>query len=538
MGQFLFWLEAAVTSVLFAALGLAIVSRIQRRGRRWVVRIVWSMLAILPWLVAIGAFAAVGIWAGGALVPLMLSAIGGIATLLATIAVVTRGRKISPGTNKTIAETWRLSRLALAWVGALLLTCMTFWNLDLAVRQEMAAIRVEAGAVALSVAPPRVPDSQNAAVLYRQAWEALAARNDGPEKWDRAVAEWLHPREGKFRPADERMRAFLERSQAAIELLRKAAERPACNFGTQYNPPSVAVVLPSLSKMRDLSRLLCLSSRAAASKGRMDDAMDDLHAAWVLAEHCTAEPALIASLVAFAAEAQAFDTCQYVLDHGTLNHESLDASVGAVPVSYQDALHRSMRMETAFGMCMFTMADPAMAFPAEHAPGVADAVIGAAAPYRAFLWNADVAAYLRWMHRYEQLSSEPYFKSVSEWQSPRQKAGREGVGGLLASIIAPSFSRSAELAAIADAQRRLVTVSIAMWRYRLAEGSFPSELGQLVPHYVFKVPTDPFTGESMNMARTDDGIVIYSVGPDMNDDGGKPLDRRTLKGDVSLRLRG
>jgi hypothetical protein len=499
------------------------------------------MLAILPWLVAIGGFAAVGIWAGGALVPLILSAIAGIATLLATIAVVKRGRKISPGTNQTIAATWRLSRLAMAWVAALLLTCMTFWNLDLAVRQEMAAIRVEAGAVALSVAPPRVPDSQNAAVLYRQAWEALAARNDEPEKWDRAVAEWLHPSEGKFNPDDERMCAFLKRSQPAIELLRKAAERPACNFGTQYNPPSVALVLPPLSKMRDLSRLLCLSSRAAASKGRMADAMDDLHAAWVLAEHCTAEPALIASLVAFAAEAQAFDTFQYVLDHSTLNHESLGASVNAVPVSYQDALHRSMRMETAFGMSMFTMADPAMAFPAELAaelgPDVADAVIGATAPYRVFLWNADMAAYLRWMHRYEQLSSEPYFKSVSEWQSPRQKAGREGVGGLLASIITPSISRSAELAATADAQRRLVTLAIAMWRYRLAEGSFPSDLGQLVPHYVFKVPTDPFTGESMKVAKTDDGIVIYSVGSDLNDDGGKALDRKTMKGDVSLRSR-
>jgi len=494
------------------------------------------MLAILPWLVAIGGFLAVGIWAGGALVPLVLSAIAGIATLLATIIVVTRGRKISPGTNETIAETRRLSRLAMAWVAALLLTCMTFWNLDLAVRQEMEAIRVEAGVVALSVAPPRVPDSQNAAVLYRQAWEALATRNEAPEKWDRAVAEWLHPSEGKFNPDDERIRVFLERSQPAIELLRKAAERPACNFGTHYNPPSVDLVLPSLRKMRDLSRLLCLSSRAAASKGRMADAIDDLHAAWVLAEHCTAEPVLIASLIAFAAEAQAFDTFQYVLDHGTLNHESLAATSSTVPVSYQDALHRSIQMETAFGMSMFTMADPAMAFPAERAPGVANAVIGVAAPYRVFLWSADVAAYLRWMHRYEQLSSEPFFKSVSEWQSPRQKAGREGVGGLLASILAPSFSRSAELAATADAQRRLVTLTIAMSRYRLAEGSFPSDLGQLVPHYVFEVPTDPFSGESIKMAGTDDGIIIYSVGPDLNDDRGKALDRKTMKGDVCLRL--
>jgi hypothetical protein len=461
----------------------------------------------------------------------------GIAVVVVTVAVIKRGRKISLATDGRVAATWRLNRLALAWVAALLLTCMTFWNLDLAVRQQMAALRVEAGAVALSVAPPRVPESQNAAVLYRQAWEALEARNDEPGKGVRAVAEWLHPTKGKFNPDDERMRVFLKRSQPVIRLLRKAAERPACNFGSQYNRPSVALVLPSLNKRRELSRLLCLSSRVAAGEGSMVDAMADLHAAWALAEHCTAEPALIASLVAFAAEGQAFNTFQYVLDQGTLDNGSLDAGPATVAVSYQNALHRSMRMETAFGMSMFTMADPSAAFTAAAVPGPRGYVISdAAAPYRVFLWDKDVQAYLRWMRRYEQLSSQPYYEHVQEWRKPAQEPGSKRMGGPLATIFVPSFSRSAELAAVADAQRRLVTMTLAMWRYRLTEESFPSDPAQLAPHYCFKPPTDPFTGQSMKMAKTDNGIVVYSVGPDLNDDRGNPLDRQTMKGDVSLRL--
>ena|GEM_PF-3578222 len=83
---------------------------------------------------------------------------------------------------------------------------------------------------------------------------------------------------------------------------------------------------------------------------------------------------------------------------------------------------------------------------------------------------------------------------------------------------------------------RLVTLALAMWRYRLAEGSFPADLGQLVSQYVLKPPTDPFTGQSMKMARTDNGIVVYSVGPDLNDGGGQAFDRKTMKGDVSLRV--
>lgn len=107
---------------------------------------------------------------------------------------------------------------------------------------------------------------------------------------------------------------------------------------------------------------------------------------------------------------------------------------------------------------------------------------------------------------------------------------------MLATIIIPSLSRSAEFAARADAQHRLIVLGAAMWRYRLAEGSFPADLGKLVPKYLLTVPVDPFTGESLKMAKAQGQIVIYSVGPDLKDDGGKPFDQKTAQGDISLML--
>ena len=65
MGQVLFWLEAAIASVLFVSLGVGIVSRTTGRGRRWAIRIAWWFLTVVPWLLAVGAFAATEIWAGG-----------------------------------------------------------------------------------------------------------------------------------------------------------------------------------------------------------------------------------------------------------------------------------------------------------------------------------------------------------------------------------------------------------------------------------------------------------------------------------------
>ena len=46
------------------------------------------------------------------------------------------------------AASWPRGKLAIALLAAVALYCMTWWNLDLAARQQLAALRVEAGAIA------------------------------------------------------------------------------------------------------------------------------------------------------------------------------------------------------------------------------------------------------------------------------------------------------------------------------------------------------------------------------------------------------
>ena len=265
--------------------------------------------------------------------------------------------------------------------------------------------------------------------------------------------------------------------------------------------------------------------------------MEDMSAALALADHVSAEPALIASLVSFAAEHQAFEAFQYLLNQGPLTSDSINAMHLNGPVSFRAALHRSMRMETVFGTSLFTMPDTSAALTAAAIGGPRDYIISdAAAPYRVFLWGKDVAAYLRSMRRYERLAAQPYYENVHEWRNPPQETASKGKGGLLAAIFIPSISRSAEHAARADAQHRLLVLAGAIWQYRLAEGSSPADLDRLVPKYLLKVPVDPFTGKSMKIAKTEGPLTIYSVGADLKDDGGKPLDRKTMQGDISLML--
>jgi hypothetical protein len=67
----------------------------------------------------------------------------------------------------------------------------------------------------------------------------------------------------------------------------------------------------------------------------------------------------------------------------------------------------------------------------------------------------------------------------------------------------------------------LAAAALAVERYRLARGSLPESLDQLVPDGFGVVPQDPFDGASLRYKRLDRGFVVYSVGEDCKDDGGK-----------------
>ena len=80
--------------------------------------------------------------------------------------------------------------------------------------------------------------------------------------------------------------------------------------------------------------------------------------------------------------------------------------------------------------------------------------------------------------------------------------------------------------------------SLAMERYRITNGKWPRKLDELVPEYLAKLPTDPFNGESLLVGTIPGGLVIYSVGPDLQDNNGLVDDLNPLKEgtDIGFRL--
>jgi hypothetical protein len=88
-----------------------------------------------------------------------------------------------------------------------------------------------------------------------------------------------------------------------------------------------------------------------------------------------------------------------------------------------------------------------------------------------------------------------------------------------------------------QAELRCAVVMVAVERFRRANQRWPRALRELVPGYLSQVPLDPFDAAPLRYARREDGVVIYSIGPDGQDNGGT-LDKNPHKvgADVGFRL--
>ena len=553
MGYLAFFLILSAACLLWSAACTAAAARSDRprlRSLLLVVGLALPVLALLPWLWASGWLAFDARmrpnWFGALLTVVLSALIGGIWISRAGLTTIA-------SSAVAVASRWPVIGLFAFAILAKAVSFGTLLILDNAVAAEARAMRVEAAAVMQAALPPAVADAENAAILHAQAAAALAAAPDltaadGPlGQTDPDVAS----------PA---VGALLARHAGLLDTIRRAADMPACRFPRDWTRPSFDMLLAEVQSCRNEGRLLALAARHEAATGKPAAALADAVRLGRIGRQVGSEPILISHLVGIAIDATALSVVADILptltpaDAPLLDDPALRDLVASTP-----SLVRAINGEEAFGLSIFAnfadgrqgiddmgrlAGDPNVAILPQEEP-FSLLIDPLSAVWRAFILPADIAGYRRRFEAYRQLVTGGVDQSRTWPQTQKQIDGieaeiRAGPDGFLSRLIAPATDAVLRSQCMAVARHRAAEVLLAATRERLASGTLPASIDALVPARLPSVPRDPFTTDApLHLKATPEELLIWSVGPDGDDDGGPQKDSEecdTGNDDIGLRM--
>ncbi len=547
MGYVMFYLAVVAACLLWSATFIAAAARTERP---WLRRLLMSIavlvppLSLLPWVGLTGTLAfGAGLetnWFAPTLTACIAAMVGGF-------WIRAGGLSRAGGNGILAAAAWPLVGLAAMFVLAKAVAFGTLLFIDNAVAAQCRPLRSEAAAMMQASLPPPPMTDDDAAPLYLRAFAAIRA-DKTLEKADSILAK---PAPRDLSTAD--VAGVLERHATTLELLRRAADKPGCRFVRDLTRPSFDLLLPEIAEIRKAATLLAVAARRAAADGDTASALRDVVRLHRIATHSAAEPILVCGLVGQAIDTLALETLATVLPKLTPQDLPLLDEIGlrdflATPMSYR----RHFIGEEAFGLA--TMADLAEGrYSLQSFSDLTTASPGSRIRifegpftllYRCFLLPKDVAGYRGVMQQYRAITdhgpSSAGFPRVDAKLKELETEIRARRPGIFGSLMLPALGGVLKSQAKSEAMHDAAEVLVAATGARLANGTLPKTVDDLVPTGFATVPRDPFSADApLKSARTADAWTVYSVGPNGKDDGGPPApdaDKPQDNDDVGLRM--
>lgn len=427
-----------------------------------------------------------------------------------------------------------------------------------AVRREIE--RIEARGETLDwekLAPPPVPDDENAALVYLKAFrllnDDLGDSRDVLVQWlDQApwdeedlerIADERHGYTASTRPARpdltlaseaeawEAARHVLAQNAQGFDLLRQANAMDRCRFPVNYKG-GIAALLPHLAPIRSSARLLILESRVKRHDGDIPGAAASVRQV-IRLERATHQPCLVPRFVGILVVGLATRSGIKPL----LNED------GAHPDAWRQLLRDLETLDTRPVMVNAMQGERAMGYQTIEnlsatggvgpgglqLPGVLQGPL-------ASLWKPvlryDTVQHLRYLGDLVAAARLDPWEALARCDEMESEVKALPRWAVLTRILAPALSRAFQASARAEADIALARVSLALKLYKHQHGAYPDTLAALSPAILADVPPDPFTGKPVFYRREGDGFILYSVGLNGTDDGGVENKRDPDQGDM------
>jgi hypothetical protein len=445
-----------------------------------------------------------------------------------------------------------LGVLVLAWVGG----DLKFGH-DL--QAELAWLHAAGQPVTLAeFGPQAVPDDQNAAPLYEQVLgitpqgDSVPGAGSFPRDLEGPITSMTH-RETQAEYL-QRLAVALQRPEVAqaFDKLEEASLRPCCVFAIPWGDYNVNR-WGGLNRLQAAVGVLAGRAELECSRGNPDDALHWLAVGVRVARHAGAEPTLVPQLVRWSLlavlERQAHPAVAALRSPGPGSQElqkalaSLDlgadfaAAVRANPILAQEGLRGLVRAGYSHPPAYVDSMWP-WEFRQRHAwtwilGNFGDRLRG----QDRWWWPVADWVYLSplgqpW-RRYDALCSlrctEQVASLVNLPYAQAQPAGEALVRQQTAHALSAPTALHEARSSISFTKLAYTQANLALWRvalslqdYKFAHGQYPASLADLQKTLDWTIPLDPFSGQALLYRTEGAEFVVYSVGPDLRDDGGKP----------------
>jgi hypothetical protein len=381
------------------------------------------------------------------------------------------------------------------------------------------------------------PDNENAALIYTNAFAQPAFTNDNFFLDNK----WLPPRGQPItEEVGNQLNAILTTNKHTLELLYAAAALKSARYPIDLKQGH-RVLLPHLASIKRATALLGNRAFSLAAKHENEEAVKAFVAASRVGDSLSREPVLISQLVRYASWSLICARLERAVNvtsfaPGQIARLEKLLSEGEGP----DCLERGLAGDLVSGISFFTKGThdifstlgPVGGPPKDHQ---IEATFAIGLLKATGIFAKDKAFYIDVMSTNLSSARLPYPARFQSNQNNPQPIPPNRFY-IMSRMLLPALSRVAVRDADHTARIRVARAVLAIEHYRRENAeSLPPDLSALVPRYLSTIPTDPFDGKSLRFKKLSKGYVIYSIGSDGTDDGGKePVTNKNIPQDLTF----
>ena len=313
-------------------------------------------------------------------------------------------------------------------------------------------------------------------------------------------------------PMVEAISKCLEDNKKCLELLREAGGIEHCRYEWDYS----AAAAPHLSEMRKCAMFLKLAAIFYSDKGDTDAAIGYIKDGLRLSDSLVREPMLIGYLVRIATIAVPISGLERTLCVTSLSDQQL-RQLDEMFSKTRKTLDLSEVLVTEQCFMIESFRNPSML------SGMQGRIALLKIP---LIGKTGLIDTLDYMADSIEAAKLPGTQRITRFLEIEKEMQNLSFLHIIIKMLAPAMNRIGELDLRVRSNLDLAQTALAIERYRLAKGDLPERLEQLVPQYLEKVPIDPYDDKPLRYKRTEPGYVLYSIGEDRKDNGGKEKDRK------------